>query len=148
MKKFVPALALCAVLSVTGMAVATSEGAPSHSPAHETMPMAPSDAASTVALKAANEKMHHDMNIVYTGDADVDFVRGMIAHHQGAIDMAKVVLEFGKDPAIKTLAEGIVKAQEQEVEMMQQWLVQHAPAEKASLPVENAVPPTVHNMGH
>jgi hypothetical protein len=46
------------------------------------------------------------MDIDFTGNADVDFVRGMIAHHQGAIDMAKVELEYGKDDAIRTLAAG------------------------------------------
>ena len=61
-----------------------------------------------------------------TGDADVDFVNGMIPHHQGAIDMAKTVLATGKDPAIKKLAEGIVKAQESEIKLMQDWLAAHA----------------------
>src|SRR5262245_17419804 len=60
---------------------------------------------SSIAFHAANQKMHEGMNIAYTGNADVDFVNGMIAHHQGAIDMAKVVLTFGKDPEIRKLAE-------------------------------------------
>ncbi len=70
--------------------------------------------------------MHEAMSAVKpTGDADIDFVEGMIPHHQGAIDMAKVVLEKGKDPEIKKLAEGIVKAQESEISMMQDWLKAH-----------------------
>lgn len=70
--------------------------------------------------------MHKGMaGAAITGDADVDFVTGMIPHHQGAIDMAKVVLEKGKDPEIKKLAEGIVKAQESEIEMMKKWLASH-----------------------
>jgi uncharacterized protein (DUF305 family) len=68
-------------------------------------------------------KMHKDMmETKQTGDADIDFVTGMIPHHQGAIDMAKIVLEKGKDPEIKTLAEGIIKAQESEIKMMNDWL--------------------------
>ena len=68
---------------------------------------------STAGYQAANAKMHKDMAIRYSGDADVDFARGMIPHHQGAIDMAKVVLAHGKDPEIRKLAEEVIKAQDQ-----------------------------------
>jgi hypothetical protein len=85
----------------------------------------PDEPASTKAFRAANETMHRDMNIQFTGAADADFVRGMIPHHQGAIDMAKVVLEHGKDPEIKKLAEGIVAAQEAEIKMMRDWLAKN-----------------------
>jgi uncharacterized protein (DUF305 family) len=67
-------------------------------------------------------KMHEEMNITFTGNADVDFVKGMIPHHQGAIDMAKTVLAFGKDPAVKKLADEIIKAQESEIALMNEWL--------------------------
>ncbi|TIP16039.1 MAG: DUF305 domain-containing protein, partial [Mesorhizobium sp.] len=70
-------------------------------------------------------KMHKDMMLNYTGNADVDFVRGMIPHHQGAIDMAKVVIANGKDPEIRKLAENVVKAQEAEIKKMQDWLAKH-----------------------
>ena len=75
---------------------------------------------------AANLKMHNAMDIVYSGNADVDFVKGMIPHHAGAVDMAKVVLSFGKDPEIRKLAEGIIKAQETEIAQMQEWLKKNA----------------------
>lgn len=75
---------------------------------------------------AAMKTMHEGMaSVKPTGDADVDFVAGMIPHHQGAIDMAKVVLEKGADPEIKKLAEGIIKAQESEIKMMNDWLAAH-----------------------
>jgi len=78
--------------------------------------------ASSHAFTEANNKMHKDMMIEYSGDPDVDFVRGMIPHHQGAIDMAKIELEYGKDPEILKLAEGVIKAQEAEIAEMQAWL--------------------------
>ncbi|BCG91317.1 CopM family metallochaperone [Mesorhizobium sp. 131-2-1] len=83
------------------------------------------ESPSTAGYKAAMDKMHAAMMVEYTGDADVDFVQGMIPHHQGAIDMAKVVLANGKDPEIRKLAEGVVKAQEAEIKEMQAWLAAH-----------------------
>ena len=84
------------------------------------------DSPSTQAYIDANAKMHEGMAIDFTGNADVDFVRGMIAHHQGAIDMAKVELEHGKDPELRKLAEGIISAQEGEIKMMEDWLSKNA----------------------
>lgn len=74
-------------------------------------------------------KMHENMaKVTPTGDADTDFVTGMIPHHQGAIDMAKIEVEKGKDPEIKKLAQDIIKAQEKEIEFMNKWLEKNHPA--------------------
>lgn len=80
---------------------------------------------SSKAFAAANAKMHAAMDITFTGNADIDFVRGMIAHHQGAIDMAKVELEHGKDAELRKLAEEIIAAQEGEIRMMKDWLARN-----------------------
>jgi uncharacterized protein (DUF305 family) len=80
---------------------------------------------SSMAFIEANDRMHKDMAIEYTGNADVDFVRGMIPHHQGAVNMAKIVLEHGQDPEVRKLAEGVIAAQEAEIKWMQDWLARN-----------------------
>ena len=77
---------------------------------------------SSLALNAIAMKMHNAMSMTYTGNADVDFVKGMIPHHQAAIDMAKTVIAFGKDPQVKKLAEDVIKAQEAEITVMTEWI--------------------------
>ena len=80
---------------------------------------------STRAFEEANAKMHRDMAIAFSGNADIDFVRGMIPHHQGAIDMARVVLQFGANEQTKKWAGEIIAAQEREIAEMRQWLVRN-----------------------
>lgn len=77
---------------------------------------------SSLAFRAVNDKMHRDMAIALQGDPDRDFAELMIAHHQGAIDMAKVAVAFGKNPEIRQLAEEIIAAQEREIAFLREWL--------------------------
>ncbi len=89
--------------------------------AHGAPAASASNSPSTKAYLQSDEKMMKGMSVPYTGDADKDFVSHMIAHHQGAVDMAQVLLKHGKDPELRKMAQDIIKAQESEIAFMKQW---------------------------
>jgi uncharacterized protein (DUF305 family) len=95
-----------------------------------TAPGAVTDPAAE-AYNRAMARMHQGMAIAPSGSADVDFARGMIAHHQGAIEMAQIVLDYGQDPELRQLAEDIISAQEAEILFMRTWLERNAPDDAA-----------------
>jgi uncharacterized protein (DUF305 family) len=77
-------------------------------------------------MMAAHKKMMDDMMAMKsTGDPDKDFAMMMVPHHQGAIDMAEVELKYGKDPALKKMAQEIIDAQKKEIEEFKKWQGEH-----------------------
>jgi uncharacterized protein (DUF305 family) len=94
---------------------------------------APSDAAVSADATFASQMMQAmdrmDAGMMAakpTGDPDRDFAAMMIPHHQGAVDMAKIQLIYGRDPVLRRLAQAIIVEQQQEIELMQRIL--HEPS--------------------
>ncbi len=78
------------------------------------------------AYMAGMERMNRDMNVAMTGDPDRDFAAMMAPHHQGAIDMARTELRYGRDADLRKLADEIVAAQEREISILKGWLSKNA----------------------
>lgn len=83
------------------------------------------DHPSVAAFQAADQAMMHKMAAPYTGDTDQDFVAHMMPHHEGAVEMARIELQYGKDPALKRMAREIIRSQEREITFMKKWQAQH-----------------------
>src|SRR6266849_7450759 len=90
-------------------------------------------------------RMHAAMNVPFSGDADRDFARMMIPHHQGAIDMALVELRYGKDKRLVRLAQEIIVAQQQEIAVMDLALGDALPP---GSPAPTQIPPNPHDREH
>ena len=80
------------------------------------------------ALRMAMIQMNAAMCIAPSADADRDFARAMIAHHQGAVEMARLELLYGRDPRLRRLAQGIVVEQSQEIAVLRSSLASSSTA--------------------
>lgn len=116
------------VLAVTFSPVRSEQAAPEdHSKHSGAAPAAKAQELSQAskAYEEAMKKMHEKMMVPYTNDVDVDFVRGMVPHHQGAIDQAEILLKYSKNLRLKRLAGGIIASQKREIRFMEKWLKEH-----------------------
>lgn len=73
-------------------------------------------------MQAGMERMMRDMHVRYSGNPDVDFLAMMIPHHEGAVEMARLALVHGRDPATRRLAEDIIAGQSTEIAAMRERL--------------------------
>ncbi|MEX9763336.1 CopM family metallochaperone [Proteus mirabilis] len=118
MKKVLP-IAIVLMGSLSFGAIANN----SHMNMNMSTNVAQSNSPMNQELMDSMNKMHENMAKGMNSDnADVAFAQGMIAHHLGAIDMAKIELKYGTDPEMRKLAQAIIDAQGPEIEQMQKWL--------------------------
>jgi uncharacterized protein (DUF305 family) len=84
---------------------------------------------------AFHQQMDSVMTVMDTGmqqmggvpptDIDASFAAMMVPHHQGAVDMARLQLLYGKDPELRRLAQSIIAEQQVEIQQMNAWLRKH-----------------------
>lgn len=112
------AMLVAMVASASFSYVALADNAHRSHTLNETGDLAPQAAAFHAENDAAMGKMMADMDVSSTGDIDRDFVAMMVAHHQGAIDMAVTMLKYGRNEQLKRLAQEIIIEQRQEIAVM------------------------------
>ena len=111
---------LALVTATLGIVAAGCVATPLPAPAHTHATMAAAAATPFQRdMNAGMARMMQDMHSPgYSGDADADFLAMMIPHHAGAVDMARLVLQHGHDPATRQLAEEIIATQTVEIKSM------------------------------
>jgi len=129
------------LLFSTGFALVPLMGAASVQAQPASAPNQPSNSAATAASTSSKPSMEmsksmgmpksmEDMqkkmaSTPMTGNPDIDFAMMMVAHHQGAIDMAQAEVDGGKDPAMIKAAKKIIVEQKKEIAQFEDWLKKH-----------------------
>lgn len=103
---------------ITHPTPAPTDAAPGGTPAG-------ADSPATAAYKQAMQKMMSAADAPYSGDPDRDFVAGMLPHHNAAVEMARIEMQYGHDPELKQLAHDIIVSQNKEIVFMRRWMIQH-----------------------
>jgi hypothetical protein len=120
------AIALATTASVAGVSLVMAHGPTSAHRIRQAMPIQYvadwHDDSDETAFMAENQtamnKMMADMTVKPSGDVDRDFVEMMVPHHQGAVDMAKAELRYGRNEVLRRLAQEIIVTQQQEISVM------------------------------
>ena len=116
-------LFLALTLAPSAMAQHTHDSIPSQKTRATASSSDPGYIRFTKAMDEGMSKMMRDMHAPgYVGNPDVDFLAMMIPHHEGAIEMARLALVHGRDPATRRLAEEIIASQSTEIEGMRRRL--------------------------
>ena len=110
-------------LLLAALAVLPAHAQQTHDHPASGQPSDPAYAKFAAEMKTGMDRMMRDMHAPgYAGNADIDFLAMMIPHHQGAVEMARLLLIHGRDPATRRLAEDIIAGQVVEIEGMKRRL--------------------------
>ena len=135
-RRLVPTTAAKLFLSCAMAASALAFAAPAlaQTAAHAQHDMSkPAHAAgkTSMAMHSSMDEMHKMMkSMTMTGNQDMDFAMMMVAHHQGAVDMAQAQIDHGKDKQMISAAKKIIAAQKKEIAMFEAWMKKHAHSAK------------------
>ncbi|MDN3447256.1 DUF305 domain-containing protein [Psychrobacter sp. APC 3281] len=95
-------------------------------------------------------RMHDEMMIgMGYNDPDTAFAKGMLGHHRGAVEMAKIELKYGTDEAMRQLAQDVITAQQAEIDVLNKWLASHPDAAKPkpnTVAMQQAYAKSMENM--